>query len=57
LIKRSEIETFISLDELLSMRHAYLEEDLTENQAKTKKQLHLAYQKKILGQSDDDLEG
>lgn len=53
-IKRSEIETFISLDDLISTGRSFLTEDLTENQAEAKKQLELAYERKKMGQQDDD---
>lgn len=56
-IRRSEIETFISLDDLISADHSFFAEDLNENQAEAKKQLHLAYERKKMGQPDDELDG
>ena len=55
-IKRSEIETFISLDDLISTGRSFPTEDLTENQAEAKKQLDLAYERKKMGQPDDELD-
>ena len=55
-IKRDEIEVFISLEDLLSSGKSFLEGDLTKEQAFAKRQLELAYERKMAGESDDNVD-